>query len=107
MICIKTGFTAYFANHEIIVRGDAFQLPSISMLNFDNREIHPQSCWLLLRVCEVTHLGGETSVIANITSERYDHWFDRDNLHARNNSTMLVAPDQWQWLSYEGMEIQL
>lgn len=107
MICIKTGFTAYFANHEIICCGDAFQLPTDSMLNFDNRAIAPQSCWLLLRICEFMHLGGETSAIVNIASERYDHWFDRDNIHAKNNSTMLVAPNQWQWLSYEGTEIQL
>lgn len=107
MICIKTGFTAYFANNEIIAYGDAFQLPTAYNICMGLREPDPIDCWLLLRICEFIYLGSETSVRVNITSERYDHWFDRDNIHMKDNSTILVAPGQWQWLSYEGTEIQL
>lgn len=107
MICIKTGFTAYFMNHEIIVYGDAFQLPTAYDIHMSLRKPDSMNCWLLLRVCEFIHLGGETSARVNIISDRYNHWFDHNNIHAKNNSTMLVAPGQWEWLSYEGTEIQL
>lgn len=97
MICIKTGFTAYITDEQLLLYGDAFQLSSPYNHAMALRNPDDMNNWLLLRICSKEDRVKDIPPI-NILTKNYDHWWDIKAL----NSTMLIRPGAWEWLSYEG-----
>lgn len=105
MHCIKTGFHGYLDDYAEYVYGDAFIITKYGVAAdyYKDAPSCPKKHNLLLRVCA---RGTEPMYSRlHIVVKEVDRRFDEKITSIRQNSTILVAFDDWGWLGYKGQPL--
>jgi len=95
----------FLDDHQEYVYGDAFIITKYGAASeyYKEGSSCPKKHWLIIRVCARAQEPMDTKL--HITVGQVDHWFDERVTSVQQNSTILVAFDDWSWLGYSGKHL--